>query len=290
MARKYLVVLFLASFFAGDVSGIKAEVAWQAAPAVDIGRKPKDAAISASGDWVYVLTEDGDILIYSSADGQLEDRIHVGDHISFIAAGATDNQLLTGSRKDRTLQILTLEFIKDIDISGAPFIGSADAPVSIVVFMDYECPYCAQLMPMIEQVLERNPRQVKVVYKQFPLKMHKAALTAAAAALAAAREDRFWELHTLMFDDYRNLTDETILDMAVGLGFDRNIFRKQMASPDLLLHIQKDIQDGKAAGVAGIPSVFINGRTLKKRSVAGFQELIDQALKKQAGAEKDGEN
>lgn len=281
-------MLFLGFFFAWGVSGGDAAVEWQTAPAMEIGQVPKDAAVSASGDWIYVLTEAGDILIFSAADGRLEDTIHVGDHVSFIEAGTSDNQLLMGSDTGKTLQALSIEFIQDIDISGAPFLGLADASVTIVVFMDYQCPYCAQLMPMIEQVLERNPQQVKVVYKQFPLKMHKAALTAAAASLAAAREDRFWELHTLMFDDYKNLTDENILDKAVSLGFDRNAFQKRMASADLLLQIQKDIQDGKAAGVTGIPAVFINGRTLKKRSVAGFQELIDQELKKSAGAEKAG--
>ena len=109
--------------------------------------------------------------------------------------------------------------------------------------------------------------------------MHKAALSAAAASLAAAREGRFRELHALMEADYKSLTDESILDMALSRGFDREAFRKKMAAPAVMLQIQKDMQDGKKAGVSGIPSVFINGKQLKNRSLEGFQQMIEQEIK-----------
>ena len=113
-----------------------AAVNWQLAPAIDIGQTPKDAVVSTSGDWIYVLTKTGDILIYSSG-GKLEDTIHVGKHISFISPGHSDNQLLIGSGNKKTVQMLSLEFVREDDISGAPVLGLPDAPVAIVVFMDY---------------------------------------------------------------------------------------------------------------------------------------------------------
>lgn len=271
-------LLFMVIVGVGCCAAIgEAAVDWQLTSAIDIRQTPMDAAMSTSGNWIYVLTKTGDILIYSS-DGQLDDTIHVGKNISFISPGSSDNQLLIGNGKGKTVQILSMEFVREIDISGAPVLGLPDAPITIVVFMDYQCPYCARLMPVLEQVLQKYPEQVKIVYKQYPLKMHKAALSAAAASLVAARENRFRELHSLMLDDFKNLTDESILDKASSLGFDHEAFQKKMASPVVLLQIQKDMQDGKKAGVSGIPSVFINGKKLKNRSLAGFQQMIDQEI------------
>lgn len=278
MAIIFRVLSFLAIIGVVNAAAVgEATVNWQLAPAIDIGQTPKDATMSASGKWIYVLTKQGDILVYTSG-GQLEDTIHVGESISFISPGPSDDQLLVGSGKGKTVQMLSLAFVRDIDISGAPVLGLPDAPVTIIVFMDYQCPYCARLMPVLEQVLERYPKQVKIVYKQYPLKMHKAALSAAAASLVAAREGRFREFHDVLMEDYKNLTDEIILDRASGLGFDREWFQKEIASPAVLLQIQKDMQDGKKAGVSGIPSVFINGKRLKNRSLTGFQQMIDQEI------------
>lgn len=252
-------------------------VDWRLTPAIDIGQTPKDAVVSISGKWIYVLTKTGDILIYSR-DGQLEDTIHVGKEISFITPGPTDNQLLVISGSGKTVSMLSMEFVREIDIAGAPALGLFDAPVTIVVFMDYQCPYCVRLMPVLKQVLEKYPQQVKIAYKQYPLKMHQAALSASAASLSAAQENRFQEFHDVLLEDHENLTDENILDKATKLGFDREAFRKKMGSPSIMLQIQKDMEDGKKADVSGIPSVFINGKRLKNRSLEGFQKMIDQEI------------
>ena len=283
MICKFRNFLFLVIIGASCTALVgEAAVDWQLGTAIDIGQMPKDAVVSTSGDWIYVLTKAGDILVYSS-DGQLEDTIHFGEKISFISPGPSDNQILVGSGKGQTVQMLSVEFIHEIDISGAPMLGSADAPVIIAVFSDYQCPYCARLMPVLDQVLEKYPEQVKIVYKQYPLKMHKSALFAAEAALVAYREGRFLELHDLLHDDYRNMTEESILDKASSLGFDRETFKEKMTSPNIMMQIQKDMADGKKAGVSGIPSVFINGRRLKNRSLEGFRQMIDPEIEKLGG-------
>jgi protein-disulfide isomerase len=274
ICQALLIILLITSCAVADA----ADLEWQSVFSVDTGRAPLDAVVSESGKQIYVLTDEGDILVYTS-DGELEGRVHVGD-IDFIAAGPSDNVLLAGNAKAKTLQSISLEFIHDIDVSGAPFMGPVDAPVVIAVFMDYQCPYCVRLESVLKKVLEKNPDTVKVSFKQFPLKMHDAALSAAAAALAAFEEGKFPELHALLKEDYKSLDDEKILEKALSLGFGRDQFQQKMDDPDILKRIQKDIKDGKEAGVSGIPSVFINGRRLKKRSLEQFQEMIDKELGK----------
>ena len=273
--RLHMLLVALAIVCFGTTAS--AEVEFSRMTLFDLDNAPIDMAVSGDGETVYVLTRDGDIGIYDT-DGKLEDSIHVGSHITFIAAGPSENQLLIGSTQEKTVETISLEQVYDIDISGSPFQGAADAPVVIAVFMDYQCPYCVRLKSTLEEVLDLNEGAVKIAYKQFPLKMHAAAPDAAAAALVAMGEGKFQELHDLMEDDYKSLDKENILDKAVSLGFDRTAFESQMSDPEILKKIQKDIVDGKAAGVKGIPTVFINGRKLKKRNLEGFQALIDQAL------------
>jgi protein-disulfide isomerase len=273
--RLHILLVALAILCSGTMAG--AEVEFSRMTLFDLDNAPIDMAVSGDGETVYLLTRDGDIGIYDT-DGKLEGSIHVGAHITSIAAGPSENQLLIGSTEEKTVETISLEQVYDIDIAGSPFQGAVDAPVEIAVFMDYQCPYCVRLKSVLEEVLDLNEGLVKIVYKQFPLKMHAAARDAAAAALVALGEGKFLELHNLMEDDYKSLDKENILDKVESLGFDRTAFASQMADPGILKQIQKDIADGKAAGVKGIPTVFINGRKLKKRNLEGFQTLIDQAL------------
>lgn len=134
-------------------------------------------------------------------------------------------------------------------------------------------------MPVLEQVLETNSPHVKVVFKQFPLKMHKAAASAAAAALVAHRHGKFWEFHSLMFENYRKLNNEEIAKIATELGFGATMFQKQIKDITVLKRIQEDIQEGLNAGVRGVPKIYINGRLLQKRTIQGFQTLIDREMK-----------
>lgn len=129
-------------------------------------------------------------------------------------------------------------------------------------------------------MLEKNSGKVNIVFKHYPLKIHKFALQAAVAAEAAAKTGEFWVFHDALFENYRQLSNEKILDIAVDLGFDRGMFEKQMQDPALYRRIQSDINDGVQAGVQGVPKVFINGRALKERTFKGFQEMIDRELEK----------
>ena len=135
-------------------------------------------------------------------------------------------------------------------------------------------------MPLLEQVLETYPKDVKVVFKNFPLRNHKFARPAAIAALAAGKQGKFWEFHDLLFENYAHLSEEKIREISQKLSLDIDKFEKDKKDPQILKLIRRDVTDGLRAGVRGTPTVFVNGRLLRNRNLAGFQTLIDKALKK----------
>ena len=135
-------------------------------------------------------------------------------------------------------------------------------------------------MPVLEQVLEKNPDKVKLVFKNFPLRNHKFAMPAATAALAAEKQGKFWEFHDLLFKDYNRLNEQKVKEIAQKLKLDMERFEKDRKDPGIRALINRDLAEGNRAGVRGTPTIFVNGRLLRNRSMAGFQELIEKALKK----------
>ena len=135
-------------------------------------------------------------------------------------------------------------------------------------------------MPVLEQVLEKYPDNVKIVFKNFPLRNHKFARKAATAALAAESQGKFWEYHDLLFKNYNKLNDQKINEIALVLGLDQTEFQKKIKDPKIAAMISQDVQEGAQAGVRGTPTVFINGRRLNDRSLKGFQTAIDRELQK----------
>ena len=135
-------------------------------------------------------------------------------------------------------------------------------------------------MPLLEQVLETYPKEVKLVFMNFPLRNHKFARQAAAASLAADRQGKFWEFHDRLFNHYNRLNDEKIREIAVDLGLNMDEFEKDTKDTKLLAKINQDVRIGIGVGVKGIPSIFINGRLLRNRNLKGFQAIIEKELKK----------
>ncbi len=100
------------------------------------------------------------------------------------------------------------------------------------------------------------------------------------AALAADRQGKFWEFHDLLFDNYNKLNDQKIREIAQQVGLDPERFERDLKDPRIEAMVNKDMQDGANAGVQGTPTVFINGRLLRNRSLAGFEAVIDRELQK----------
>jgi protein-disulfide isomerase len=135
-------------------------------------------------------------------------------------------------------------------------------------------------LPLLKQVLEKYPNDVKLTFKNFPLRNHRFARKAAIAALAAGRQGKFWEYHDKLFDNYRALNDKKFEELAEQVGLDAEQFRKDLKDPKMQAKINEDIQDGTKVGVRGTPTIFVNGRRLKTRTLQGFSALIDKELDK----------
>ena len=137
MKRKYIVCLSVILIIMGLSTQGTAFVEWNIHKTLKLDTPPLDMAVSKNGNLIFVLTRSGKILIYSS-DGKLKDKIEVGNHIDQIRSGPGEEWLFLSSRKNKTVEILHVDFIQHIDISGSPFKGVENAPVAIAVFSDFQ--------------------------------------------------------------------------------------------------------------------------------------------------------
>ncbi|MBP1740978.1 MAG: oxidoreductase [Deltaproteobacteria bacterium] len=281
MRHAAFVFLYLLIGLAVSASS-HAEVEMTVARTLTLEETPLDTALSATGKYILVLTDKGKVLVYT-LDGKLNDTIPVDKSIDSIRPappGAREEILFLVSSKKKTVQIAVLEFVQDINIAGAPFKGAADAPVTIVIFTDFQCPYCARIAPVLDQVFEKNRGKVKLVFKNFPLNSHQFARRAAAAALAAGKQGKFWEMHDRLFQNYNRLNEQVLQEQAQQLGLDMLKFEKDMNDPQITQVINQDLQDGAKAGVRGTPTIYVNGALLKNSNPEGFQAAIDKELEK----------
>ncbi|PLX49369.1 MAG: hypothetical protein C0612_08085 [Desulfobulbaceae bacterium] len=130
-------------------------------------------------------------------------------------------------------------------------------------------------------MLEQYPNDVKLVFKNFPLtRIHKFAMDAAVASMAANQQGKFWEFHDELFKNYNNLNAEKFDELAQAVGLDMEQFNQDRQNPALAAMVQRDLKDGVEAGVRGTPSIFVNGRLLQQRSLPGFKQIIDEELAK----------
>ncbi len=262
-------------------SGVAAavDVDWSHLDQIHLDKNPVDVAISANGELIFILAE-GEILIFSTREDRIINKIPVDKKFDKILHSEKDNTLILSGRTSKVIKRIQIDFVYPIDISGLPVKGPETAPVTIVVFDDYQCPYCARLNPTLDQVMKKHSKDVKLVIKHFPLRMHKFAKKAARAALAANEQGKFWEYHDMVFENHKGLNDDKFLEFSKALNLNEEKFKSDMDSKKIRDRIEKDMADGKKAGVRGTPTVFINGKRLKVRSLQGFEKMIKKELEK----------
>jgi len=130
-------------------------------------------------------------------------------------------------------------------------------------------------------VLDKYPKKVKLVFKNFPLSsIHPFAHKAAVAALAAHAQGKFWEFHNKLLENYKALNDAKIQEIATELKLDMERFNKAMQDPSIQKLIARDLTEGEQAGIEGIPIIFVNGKLPKETSLQGLEDLIEAELKK----------
>lgn len=168
----------------------------------------------------------------------------------------------------------------EVGSQGYPTIGNSDAPITIVEFSDFQCPYCAQVGPALKRITEDYSGKVRLVFRQFPLtNIHQQAEIAAQAALCAADQGKFWEMHDAMFADQKSLSAEQLKEKAASLGLDADSFNTCVDSKRHLKEIESDVRAGVEVGVTGTPAFFINGRPLGgAQSYENIAAVIDEEL------------
>jgi protein-disulfide isomerase len=129
-------------------------------------------------------------------------------------------------------------------------------------------------------VLEKFPKEVKLVIKQYPLPMHPYARKAAIAALAAWKQGKFWEMHHELFANQKDLSDAKVEAIAKQLGLKMEKFNQDLKDPSIGSLIDRDISSAVQANVQGTPTIFVNGRPLLQRSLPGFQQAVEAEMKK----------
>ena len=272
-----LLLLITGLFCASMATTTHAGVDWTMIKEIRIEASPLDIATSPDGDTVFVLTP-GEILVYSAPEGRVASRIPVEAGFDRIMLSANGETLALTASSSKLLRLIRIERVFEIDITGLPFDGPENAPVTIAVFDDYQCPYCARLEQTFRQVMEKYPHQVKLVIKHFPLRSHQYAQKAAKAALAAGAQGKFREFHGRLFEIYDVMDDSKIDYIARELALDFEKFKEDMNGSAIQALIHRDIRDGVQAGVRGTPTVFINGKLLKNKSLQSFHRMIEDEL------------
>ncbi len=163
--------------------------------------------------------------------------------------------------------------------AGHPWTGGKDAPVTIVEFSDFQCPYCRSAEPILKQIRAKYGDKIKLVYMDFPLGMHPHAMDAAVAGRCAADQNKFWELHDAMFSDQTKLDEAGLKASAAKAGLDTKTFNACFDAKSGAAGVKADQAEGERLGVSGTPTFFVNGREMVgMESEKGFSDVIDDEL------------
>jgi protein-disulfide isomerase len=158
--------------------------------------------------------------------------------------------------------------------------GNADAPITIVEFADFQCPFCSRVQPALKDVLAKYKGKVKLAYQDFPLApIHSHAELAAEASRCALAQGKYWEMHDAMYADQSKLDEASLVKTATGLGMDQSAFGSCLKSGKYKAAVQQDVEAGSQAGVNATPTFIINGELLSgAQSDADFIKIIDREL------------
>ncbi len=164
-----------------------------------------------------------------------------------------------------------------ISTDGDPVRGPASAKVTIVEFSDFQCPYCAKATGEVKQILNKYPKDVRFLFKQFPLDIHSQAAVAAEASLAAQAQGKFWEMHDKLYANFRSITKDRILAWAQEMGLDVTRFKTDLDSHKYLARVTAEEKQGEDAGVVGTPTFYINGKKLNSSFEFAIVDPVIQA-------------
>jgi protein-disulfide isomerase len=189
-------------------------------------------------------------------------------------------EMLDGLYADAGLRVALVPPRIEVEIpEGEPTKGPADAPITIVEFSDFECGYCKRVEKTVDQLFVDYPGQIRVIYRDFPIRNHMRAEPAAIAARCAGDQGKYWEYHSNLFQVSGNLLDDDLKSRAEQLGLDMVSFNQCFDNDVYKDAVRLSFAHGSAVGVKGTPTFFINGRRLAgAKPIGDFKEIIDEEL------------
>jgi len=203
--------------------------------------------------------------------------------VASLKAGKGEKEALADAEASRFAHPPEHKLLEDpieIPTAGAPETGPNDAPITLVEFSDFQCPYCTLATPQLQLVLKAYPTQVRLFFKQFPLDMHSQAALAAAAAVAAQKQGKFWPMHDALFASHGDLSRPTILAIASAIGLDMKRFEADLNSPEVRKAVARDQEDGSNVGVMSTPTLFIDGQHYNGAiKLTTLKPILDAELK-----------
>lgn len=207
--------------------------------------------------------------VVSKADVEEIVRAYIADHGEELMLSIQK----AGSRAQ-------LDQMKNVIGEDTPTLGPVTAPVTIIEFSDYECPFCARVQDSVSELRKTYGDNVRWVYKNLPLSFHENARPAAYAALAAHKQGKFWDFHKALWAQQANLNDATYQNIAKELGLDMAKFNTDRASDAVKAQVEADLADAEAMGAKGTPHFVINGEGISGAlPAAEFRKVIDAHLK-----------
>jgi protein-disulfide isomerase len=173
--------------------------------------------------------------------------------------------------------------VYEVNLAAAPTKGADEAPVTIAEFAEFQCPFCQDVNPTLQQIEERYKGRVRFVWKHLPLVgIHSHAMDASVAAEAARNQGKFWEYHDKLFANQKQLEPDDLRRYAQELGMDLARFDRDRQDPALKVKVQEDVAEATALGVRSTPTFFINGRLVSgAMPFETFSTIIDEELAKQ---------
>jgi thiol-disulfide isomerase/thioredoxin len=194
--------------------------------------------------------------------------------VQLVDSGYTDSEV--GEKLDKRFRTPR---VSHFDLVAAPWKGAPGARVTVVEFVDYECPHCKHAQSLMKQLIEEYPNDLKVYFKHFPLSSHTNARLAAEGAVAAHRQGKFWPFNEKVWANSESLSPAVLEKAAKEVGLDVAVWRKDAASDPVKDRVQKDRSEGNDLGINATPTIYINGRKYgDPLDIASLKDWIDEEL------------
>ena len=267
----------MVSLFPGLASAQPSNIDWTLAGQIKLESPPLDVESTADGELVFVLLP-GKVVVYNKHANRQLNQIPIDQGYDRLTYATGSETLILTSSSTSALKVIHIDQVHNISVEGSPFMGPENAPVTLAVFDDYECGYCAKMEAVFSQLLAKYPQDVKLVIKQYPLRNHPNARQAALAVLAAHKQGKFWEFHSQVFANQTELSTTKLDEIAESFDLDMIRFKKDLLSQDVLSIIVRDVREGQKIGVSGTPTIFLNGKQVKDRTFENLEKLIEREL------------